>query len=121
VRTARTDTPLHALLLLNDTGYVEAARALAGRALSASPDTAGRIDQLYRRVLGRPAAPAERAILADGLARHLGHLRRHPDDAGRLLAVGESARTPGLDLVEHAAWTLVAGTVLNLDEAITKE
>ncbi len=121
VRTARTDTPLQALLLLNDTGYVEAARVLAGRAMAASPETGARIDVLYRRVLGRRASAEERAILAGGLARHRERLARQPEEAGRLLAVGESARPAGLDAVEHAAWTLVAGTVLNLDEAISKE
>jgi hypothetical protein len=121
VRTSRTDTPLHALLLLNDDAYVEAARALAGRALAAAPDTASRVDELFRRVLGRRASAAEKQVLSDGLARHRARFAAEPDQAARLLKVGESPRPAGLDPIEHAAWTLVAGTVLNLDEAISNE
>ncbi len=121
VRTPRTDTPLQALLLLNDTAYVEAARVLAGRVLTGSGDDTGHLDELCRRVLGRRAGADERRILLTGLGRHRARLAAAPADAERLVHVGEAPRPAGLDPVEHAAWSLVAGTVMNLDEAISKE
>jgi mono/diheme cytochrome c family protein len=120
VKSTRTNTPLQALTTLNDTTYVEAARALAQHVLRAAhPDPAARLDEAFRRVLARPADPPERERLLAALDRH--RARFTPDSAQRFLAHGESPRDPALDPIEHAAWTAIALTLLNLDEALSKE
>ncbi len=121
VRTPRTNVPLHALLTLNDTAYVEAARALAARVLASASDDVRRLDALGLSVLGRPFSEDERAVLSRGLDRHRRRFLAEPSAADALLHVGESPATPGIAPTEHAAWTLVAGTVLNLDEALSQE
>jgi hypothetical protein len=118
----RSNTPLQALVLLNDPAYVEAARALAARALrEGGPDPEGRLDFLYRAALSRPTRPEERAILADLLARHLDAYRSDPDAAAALLKVGARPVPADRDAAELAAWTDVARAVLNLHAAITRD
>lgn len=122
VRTPRTNVPLHALLTLNDDTYVEAARALAQRTLLEAPHTTTeRLQWAARLVLGRRFGPAELTILTAGLRRHHEHFTTHTDAARQWLAHGDSSRDERLDLAEHAAWTTVCSTLLNLDEALTRE
>jgi hypothetical protein len=120
VRRPRTNTPLQALVLLNDPTFVEAARALAERALRASSADGERLAAAFRRVTGRRPAAEERQVLEQLLAEQRRLFGGDPGGAARLLAVGESSRDASLDAVEHAAWTMVAGAILNLDEAVTK-
>lgn len=121
IRRARTNTPLQALVLLNDATYVEAARCLAQRALREGSDFDARLEALMQRVLSRSPRPLERQVLADVERAALARFASHPDDASKLLAVGESPRDPSLDSTQLAAWTAVASVVLNLDESLTKE
>jgi hypothetical protein len=125
VRVERTNTPLHALTLLNDTTFVEAARVLAERMLTdaatfgKTPEE--RITAAFRRVTCRRPTAAEAAILAQSYRRAYGLYAGDRAAALKLLSVGEKPRNPGLDVTEHAAYTQVASLVLNLDEALTKE
>lgn len=126
VKTPRTNVPLHALLTLNDTGYVEAARVLAqgvlARAVRAGPSgDADRVEEICQRILARAPDEAERRVLLGGLQRHRDAFARDPDAANRWIRNGEATVPTGLDPVELAAWTLTASTILNLDEALTKE
>jgi hypothetical protein len=122
VRTPRTNTPLQALLLLNDTTYIEAARVLAARLLS-TPHTApeARTRRLFLTVLGRVPSDAETTILLGGVERHRSRFTANPEAARKLVATGESPNPSGLDPIEQAAWTLACSTILNLDEALSKE
>lgn len=122
VAVYRTNTPLHALLTFNDVTYVEAARVLAEKSLQQSDLTAAqRFDQLVQRVLVRAPQDSEREIFLTGLARTIERLQANPDDARKLLAIGAAPRDTRLDEVEHASWTLLCLSLLNLDEALTKE
>lgn len=120
-RRGRTNTPLQALVLLNETGFVEAARALAQRVLQAGGEQSpSRIEFAFETCTGRVPTPAEQGVLRATLTREL---RRFADDrnaAEKLLAIGESVRDERLDPVEHAAWTVVASVLLNLSEVVTK-
>jgi hypothetical protein len=122
VKPGRTNSPLHALLTLNDATYVEAARALAERVLlEAGPSPEARIERAFRLVLARQPSPAEMKVL---LASHARIVREFASDraaAERHLNVGESKRSESLDLIEHAAFTVLGEAILNLDEALTKE
>jgi hypothetical protein len=128
VKSFRTNTPLQALLTLNDVTFVEAARALAERVLTS--DNAGaasnkideaRIDAVFRRLLARRATGEEKTILLAAIDRSLSEFLADPEAAGKLLAIGESKRNEQLDAIEHAAWTSLALAVMNLDETLTKE
>ena len=130
VARSRTSTPLAALLLLNDTTFVEAARKLAERVLredghhGAGFQPAGQIDQqrierLLRIVLARQPTQEERVLLARHLAAELAEFRGNLESAKKLLSVGESAADPQFDPTELAAWTMVASVVLNLDETVS--
>ncbi|HXG64641.1 MAG TPA: DUF1553 domain-containing protein [Blastocatellia bacterium] len=121
-RRALTNTPLQALVLMNDPTYVEAARALAGRALrEGGKDANSRIAYAFRLVMARNPVAGEARVLRDLLQQQLAYYRRDKDAALTLLRVGEPQWDTKLDAAELAAWTTVASAILNLDEAITKE
>jgi hypothetical protein len=121
-RRAQTITPLQALVLLNDPTYVEAARALAQRAIhEGGKADASRITHAFRLVTARPPVRDELATLTNLLRRERKHYRNHQDEALSLLNVGESKRDERIDTSELAAWTVVCSAILNLDESITKE
>ena len=120
-RRERSNTPLQALQLLNDEQHVEAARALAARALAASAtDDAGRIVWLFRAVLARGPEPREAALVAESLAAHRQEYAADAAAAEKLIRVGDSEPPGHVEPAEMAAWTLVANTILNLDEALTR-
>jgi hypothetical protein len=122
VRRMMTNTPMQALVLMNDPSYVEAARALAERALrqaAKSPDE--RAALVFRLAASRDPSESERLVLVDLAARNVARYRREPEEARKLLAVGESKADGRMDAAELAGWTIVASVVLNLDETITKE
>jgi len=108
-------------LLLNDPTYVEAARALALRVLrNGGADDASRLGYTYRQALARDITPVESAVLQQLLVKHREHYRSHAPQAAELDGTGLARAPEGTDLVELAAWTNVARTVLNLHETITR-
>jgi mono/diheme cytochrome c family protein len=122
VRRPRTNTPLQALVLLNDPTYIEAARVLAERMIEQGGKTpAARVRRGYLLALAREPAPAETDVLLTIAARQAEEFQAHPEEVRELLTVGERPYDEKLDPAELAAWTTVASTILNLDEAITKE
>lgn len=121
-RRALTNTPLQALALMNDPTYVEAARALAERALmEAGKDPDRRVDYLFRLLLARLPVAQERRVLKELLGKQLAHFRKERQAALALLGVGASKPKAALDVAELAAWTTVASALLNLDETITRQ
>ena len=120
VRRPRTNTPLQALVLLNDPTFVEAARHLADRMVAAAVDDRQRIAHAFRLATARAPTEAEVDLLLRLYQSQLARFRGHENEARRLLAVGESALGPVDDPVSLAAWTMVASAILNLDETITK-
>ena len=120
-RRERSNTPLQALQLMNDVQHVEAARALATRALASGPaDDAARIDWLFRTVIARGAESAELAVVAEELAAHRGRYAADSEAAKRLVALGESKAPENIPAEELAAWTLVSNMLLNLDETLSR-
>ncbi|MEM0926406.1 MAG: DUF1553 domain-containing protein, partial [Planctomycetota bacterium] len=120
VRRERTNTPLQALVTLNDPQFVEAARHLATHALSQVSSDDEVIRLIVRSVLSREPEPTESAVLLDSFAEFFAHYSANPDDAVKLLAVGESPAVEKLPPETLAAWTLVCNQVMNLDEALCK-
>jgi hypothetical protein len=121
VRRPRTNTPLQALILMNDPTYVEASRKLAERMMQQGGNTPEeRIGFAFRLVMTRKPSEKEISILKRVFDRQLETYRQKPEEAEKLLSVGESLREQSLDSNELAAWSMVASVILNLDEAITK-
>jgi Protein of unknown function (DUF1553)/Protein of unknown function (DUF1549)/Concanavalin A-like lectin/glucanases superfamily/Planctomycete cytochrome C len=121
-RRALTNTPLQALVLLNDPTYVEAARALAERTLlEGGADEKGRVAFAFRLATSRKPSGKETGVLRRLLETELKSFEQNPQAATKLLAVGESARDKRLNPVELAAWTTVASVILNLDETVTRQ
>ena len=117
----RTNTPLQALLLLNEVTFVEAARALAARMLREGGEKpAERISLGLELLTARRPTAEELSILADELDAYEGFYTARPEEAGKLVGVGESPRDTGLAVAELAAYTALARVLLNLDETITK-
>jgi hypothetical protein len=116
-----TNTPLQALVLLNDPQFVEASRAFAERILREAPDDpeAG-VAFSFEAATGRLPGPDEAAILLRRYEEELAAYRADPDAALAYLGVGESQRDASLDPAQHAAWATVAALVLNLSETITR-
>ena len=120
VRRERTNTPLQALATLNDTQYVEAARALAEHCLKDCPSDSQRIEYMARRVLARPLRDPERAVVEKLLYDLQSHYQQAKADAEALIKVGASKADPKLEPVQLAAYTMVANQMLNLDEVLNK-
>jgi mono/diheme cytochrome c family protein len=122
VKTTTTNTPLHALTTLNDTTFVEAARALAQRAMTeAGTADADRLRVAFRHAVGRAPTAAETDILRGALDRQRRLFATDRPAAERLLRVGESRRDDRLDVVEHAALTAICSLIFNLDETLTNQ
>ena len=121
VRRERTNTPLQALVLLNDPTYVETARGLAERTMhEGGKSNNERVTYAFRIVTGRRPTAAESAILLDEFNQRCTAFKTDAEIAAKLLSVGESQADSNLPIEELAAWTMVARLLLNLDEAITK-
>jgi hypothetical protein len=121
VRPSRTNTPMHALNLLNDTTYVEAARCFAEQLLRQPGSDADRLGQALAIATGRPARRAEIDLLARRLAKLQTHYAGNPESVKELLSIGEAKPDQALDGAQVAALTGITSLILNLDEVITKE
>ncbi|HQW30579.1 MAG TPA: DUF1553 domain-containing protein, partial [Verrucomicrobiales bacterium] len=120
MRRSRTNTPLQALQLLNDDTYVEASRVLAERVLRESGDDEVRLRQLWQRVLVREPGEEEIELLLGLLGRQRERFGSNPESAARLLSIGAAHHDTKLDAQEHATWTIIAQSVLNLDETLSR-
>lgn len=116
VRRERTNTPLQALVTMNDPQFVEAARNLAQHAMA----TPGPAAFIGKRVLCRDFKPQELAIVEASYADLLKHYQVSAEDAKQLITVGESKADPKLNAAQLAAWTMVCNQVMNLDEVLNK-
>jgi Protein of unknown function (DUF1553)/Protein of unknown function (DUF1549)/Planctomycete cytochrome C len=121
VRRPRTNTPLQALALMNDKQYVEAARKLAARMMTEGGATpAERLAFGFRLCTARPPTSREMDVLQRALKKQEEIFTANKPSAEQLLKYGDSPQTANLDPTEHAAWTMVANLLINLDETITK-
>eukprot|EP00913_Durusdinium_trenchii_P008933 g8399.t1 len=116
VKPSRTNTPLHALTTLNDTTYVEAARAFAQRVMQATPSDAKRIRLAFQLATARRPSRAEFSILSSRLVLLKRQFEEAPAKAAELLKTGESPRDASLPAIDHAAWSSLCLLLLNLDE-----
>lgn len=121
VRPSLTNTPLHALTLLNDTTFVEAARVFAERVLrEAGPSPSERVRYAFRLATCREPSDEELASLLKTLKFLLDEYGANPVAANELIEVGEAPHDEQLDAVETAAYGSLMNAILNLDEVENK-
>jgi len=120
VRRERTNTPLQALVTLNDVQYIESARRLAEHCLENCNSESERLDYIAQRVLARPLRDKERPIVENVLSDLQAHYKNAEKDAETLVKAGESKPNPKLEPIQLAAYTMVVNQMLNLDEALNK-
>lgn len=117
----RSNTPLAALVLLNDPTFVEASRVLAERLIDSGGSTAEeRIASAYRRALSRAPTTDELSLLNGLFQEQLARYRADPDAADALCHTGVSPVPENVNLAELAAWTAITRVILNLHETITR-
>jgi hypothetical protein len=119
-RRERSDTPLQALVTMNDPQFVEAARCLAARALKSSGDFGARLDLITDSLLSRRLTEPERAVIRRIEERALERYQKKPAEAIELTTVGDSEPDETVQVSELAAWTVVASEIMNLDESLAK-
>ena len=120
-RRQRTDTPLQALVTMNDVQWIEAARALAERVIhEAGPKPEDRIDRMSEILLSRDPSPKARAVLENSLEQMQKHYASDLKAAHALVHEGESKPAGKTPEPELASWTMIANEMLNLDEALNK-
>jgi hypothetical protein len=121
VRRERTNTPLQALVTLNDPQFVEAARHLAEMTLDGGgSNTESRLEFLAGRLLARSLKPEEESVVNASLADLLAYYKSHAADAKALIAIGDSKPSAAIDSPTLAAWTMLANEMMNLDEVLNK-
>ncbi|MEM6690158.1 MAG: PSD1 and planctomycete cytochrome C domain-containing protein [Planctomycetota bacterium] len=121
VKVRRTNTPLQALVLLNDPTMIEAARNLAERAIKDCEDPEKQLSVLYQRAMARQPNPRTLVVLNRNQSFFSKHFGLHREEASAFLSIGQSGRDSSIDIQEHAALASVAHLILNLDEFITIE
>ena len=120
VRRLQTNTPMQALVLQNDPQYLEAAVSL-GKIMSLKPTPQEGIEEGFIKTLGRKPKQKELTILMSSLTHYLSTYESRQMDAIYLLKAGQSIVKNSMDAKKNAAWTLVASTLLNMDEFVTRQ
>jgi len=121
VRRERTNTPLQALMLMNDPQFVEAARAFAERVIKEGGTTIQeKLVFAFELATARPPDASELIILEENLQKHLHQFESDSEAGMQLIRIGESEADDSIEVVELAAWTMIANLILNLDEVLTK-
>jgi hypothetical protein len=119
VRRERTNTPLQALMTMNDPQWLESARGLAQKVLKEEADVQ-RYQRIGKAILCRALDEKEIEILQKQKLFYQSEFQKHTEMLSSFLSVGELMNDPSLDQVELATWTLVINQVMNLDEFLTK-
>ena len=118
----RTNTPMQALVTLNDEQFVEASRAFAQRILKSSATTfQDRVNWAFEMATGHPADSLRQDVLKEAYDFQKEKFSKEPNRAEDLLKIGESTRDTSIDSKEHASWTVLASMILNLDETLNRE
>jgi hypothetical protein len=117
----RSNIPQQALVLLNDPEFVEAARVFADKTLAAANNDAARIAWAFECATGRRPSGQEAAVLIEVLEKHRKDFAEKPEEAKKLIAVGDAPAPEDIPSDELAAWTSVCRVILNLHETITRQ
>jgi hypothetical protein len=120
VNRTTSNTPLQALVLLNDPEFVEAARVFAAKIARQPGDFAQRLQYAFDQALGRPPQPPETKTLEDLYGKQRAFFEKDEAAARQLVSVGGAPQAPDMPVIDLAAWTSVSRALLNLHETITR-
>ncbi len=120
VRRFRTNTPLQALVTLNEPAFLEASRLLAQRILLEEVEDGAILERAYAYALGRMPSAREKILMTTALARYRERFAKNPVDAEKLLAVGDAPIDRSVKPAEQAAWMMICSTLMNTDEFLTQ-
>ncbi len=120
VKRSKTNTPLQALIMLNDPSVLEASRAFAQQLLTEKTGMEDKIDKAFRTIICRKASLKEKTILTNYFNEQLALFKNKKLDADKTLSIGASPINKQVDLDMSAALMKVVSTIYNMDEAITK-
>ncbi|MCA9014023.1 MAG: DUF1553 domain-containing protein, partial [Planctomycetaceae bacterium] len=121
VRRERTNTPLQALVTLNDPQFVEAARHLAQEAiLKGGSSFENKLQFVAQRLLARNLRPEEQAIAQSSWNDLAAYYTSHIEDAKQLISFGDSKPDAQVEAATLAAWTMLVNELMNLDEVLNK-
>ena len=121
VKSTITNSPQHALVMLNDITYLEAARAMAEKVMTAYKTTEQRLNYAFRLATLRFPNPKEILILEEQFNKFREEFYQKKSITTDFLEIGEYQSSLGLDSIEHAAFTALCSMILNLDETISKQ
>lgn len=121
VRKEKTNTPLQALTLMNNITFLEASRFLAERMLQSSDSPRDSIRHGFRLMTSHFPDENELQLLHQAYQEFQKNYALHPEQAAKLLQIGEKPRNEQLSAIDHAAMTMVASLIMNLDESMTRE
>ena len=120
VRRERTNTPMQALVMMNDPQFVECARRLGENAVRNSENDTTRAEWMLKTVLSCPADSADLAEITDAAGEFRSMFEQNPEAAKELISTGDSTPDETVGAAELAAWTLVANTLMNRDDFVNK-
>jgi mono/diheme cytochrome c family protein len=120
VRRARTNTPLQALITMNEPAFMESSRVFGERLVKTKKSPTDRIKFAFSIALGREPSKVEQAILLNAAKRYNDKFTQNPKDANEIVMSGMAPLAPGLTKSEVATWTMIASTIFNLDEFLTQ-
>lgn len=116
----RTNTPLQALVMMNDPMILEAARILSTKLTEKHKDHEKAIEEAFKRIVCREMKSKEKSLLLDYYESELDHYQTHPEEAEKTLDVGEYPMNPAAVTPQNAALMQVIMSLYNLEETITK-
>ena len=119
VRRDRTNTPLQALVVMNDPQFIEGSRVLAANAMAAAMDFDQRLDWITSRLINRNFSAHEKAVVKKTLDAAQDNYRKNPEDAKSVITTGEMPYPKDIDITDLAAWSVIASQIMNLDETLT--
>jgi hypothetical protein len=120
VRRARTNTPLQALVTMNEPAFMEAARVFGERLVKSKLNATDRVKYAFNLALGRDPSKVEQTILLDAANRYEAKYKADMKDADELATVGLAPIMQNLPKDQVATWTMIASTIFNLDEFLTQ-
>jgi hypothetical protein len=120
LRRPRSNTPLQALVTLNDPVYVEAARSLGSRMAGTNGTAEAKAEYGFRLCLARPPLARELKRLVELYETAHGEYAHEPEKANEMAAITCKQAPSGMDSVELASWTVVGNVLLNLDEMLMR-
>lgn len=123
IQRQRTNTPMQALVTMNDITFVEASRVWAQNLIAEAPDATfeERLNRAFIQATARPADAIRTRLMKALYQSQKEHFTQNPELAEKLANTGEYTKPKDMDLAEVAAWTMITSAILNLDEVLTRD